>query len=115
MPVLLVFQVQPAIIYLYEIANNTYNGELISGTSNQRGCKQVYYKPNNPQFAQQGGVSSSTRILKLNVDTISTNAANIRRLKGANAVQSGINGNPVETPFIYKLKSDNECNVYYYE
>ena len=44
-----------------------------------KGCSRVYYKPNNPQFAQQGGVSSSTRIFKLNVDTISTNAASIGR------------------------------------
>lgn len=43
--------------------------------SSPKGCSQVYYKPNNPQFATQGGVSSSTRILKLNVDTISTAAA----------------------------------------
>lgn len=43
-------------------------------------CGVVYYKPSNPQFATQGGVSSSTRILKLNVDTISTAAA----LNGAN-------------------------------
>jgi len=41
---------------------------------NTRRCSQVYYKPNNPQFATQGAVSSSSRILKLNVDTISTNA-----------------------------------------
>ena len=108
-------QSESAVIYLYEIASNPYNTAILEGPSNSRGCSQVYYKPNNPQYAQQGGVSSSTRILKLNVDTISTNAANIRRLKGANAVQSGINGNPVETPFIYKLKSANECNVYYYE
>jgi len=35
-----------------------------------KGCDRVYYKPNNQQFAQQGAVSSSTRTLKLNVDTI---------------------------------------------
>ena len=42
--------------------------------SNVKGCSRVYYKPNNPQFANQGAVSSSTRILKLNVDTITQNA-----------------------------------------
>lgn len=67
-----------AIAYLYEIASSPYNGELITGPSNTKGCKQVYYKPNNPQYATQGGVSSSTRILKLNVDTITTNAARNR-------------------------------------
>ena len=67
-----------AIAYLYEIASNPYNGSILSGPSNTKGCKQVYYKPNNPQYAKQGSVSSSTRILKLNVDTISTNAAKNR-------------------------------------
>ena len=102
-----------ALKYLYEIGSNPYNSSILAGPSNPRGCKQVYYKPNNPQFAQQGGVSSSTRILKLNVDTISTNAANIRRTKGANAVLSLINGNPVDTPFIYKFKTNSDCSVYY--
>jgi hypothetical protein len=37
------------------------------------GCKLVYYKPNNYQYAKQGAVSSSARLLKLNVDTINTN------------------------------------------
>ncbi len=59
--------------YLYFLAANSYNV-----FSPKRGCSQVYYKPNNPQFAKQGGVSSSTRILKLNVDTISTSAAKNR-------------------------------------
>jgi hypothetical protein len=30
----------------------------------------VYYKPNNMKFAEQGGVSSSTRLLRLKYDTI---------------------------------------------
>ena len=60
--------------YIYQLASNPYNGTLISGPSNPRGCAKVIYKPNNPQFAKQGGVSSSTRILKLNVDTISKSA-----------------------------------------
>ena len=65
---------QQAIIYIDEVFSNPYNGAVINGPSNPKGCKRVYYKPNNPQFAQQGGVSSSTRILKLNVTTIEKNA-----------------------------------------
>lgn len=56
--------------YYYRVAAAATNSNI-----NTRGCSRVYYKPNNPQFAQQGGVSCSTRILKLNVDTISTAAA----------------------------------------
>ena len=55
--------------------NYLYLFSLDELTAQQKRCARVYYKPNNPQFAQQGGVSSSTRILKLNVDTISTAAA----------------------------------------
>jgi hypothetical protein len=36
---------------------------------NKQGCKEMVYKPNNKQFAQQGAVSSSTRLLKLTNDT----------------------------------------------
>ena len=98
-------QSEEAVTYLYEIASNPYNSSILEGPSNPKGCSQVYYKPNNPQYAQQGGVSSSTRILKLNVDTISTNAANIRKLKGANSQQTIASGQTPETPFIYKFKA----------
>jgi hypothetical protein len=86
--------------YLYKVAANPYIGS-------KKGCSQVYYKPNNPQFAKQGGVSSSTRILKLTVDTINTIAYNQRKLKTVNpantatAIQYGFNPN---TPYIYKDK-----------
>ncbi len=72
-------QYKIVIDYLYQLAANPYNGSVVSGPSKPKGCSQVYYKPNNPQFAQQGGVSSSTRILKLNVDTINTAAYNQRK------------------------------------
>ena len=45
--------------------------------SNSLGCKTVQYKPNNFKYAQQGAVSSSNRLLRLNVETIDTNRANI--------------------------------------
>ena len=57
--------------------NNPYWGVPFAGPSNPNGCKLTVYKPNNPQFAVQGAVDSSTRMLKLNVDTITTNAAAI--------------------------------------
>ena len=98
-------QYKIVIEYLYQLAANPYNGSVVSGPSNPRGCAQVFYKPNNPQFAQQGGVSSSTRILKLNVDTISTAAAGVRRLKGANLAAQISGGQTVNTPFIYKFKT----------
>jgi hypothetical protein len=58
--------------------NNPYWGMPPSGPTNPAGCQLTVYKPNNYQYAKQGAVSSSTRMLKLNVDTISTNAASIQ-------------------------------------
>ncbi len=98
-------QYKIVIEYLYQLAADPYNGSVISGPSNPRGCAQVFYKPNNPQFAKQGSVSSSTRILKLNVDTISTAAAQTRKLKGSNIAAQLASGDPVNTPFIYKFKT----------
>ena len=101
-------QYKIVIDYLYQLAANPYNGSVVSGPSNPKGCAQVYYKPNNPQYAKQGAVSSSTRILKLTVDTINTSAYNQRKLKSGNpantatAIQYGFNPN---TPFIYKDKA----------
>ena len=60
--------------------NNPYWGVPFAGPSNPNGCKLTVYKPNNPQFAVQGAVDSSTRMLKLNVDTITTNSASIHNL-----------------------------------
>jgi hypothetical protein len=85
--------------YLYQLAANPYNGSVVSGPSNPRGCAQVIYKPNNPQYAKQGGVSSSTRILKLTVDTINTAAYKQRKLVSGNpaniatAIQYGFSPN----------------------
>jgi len=45
--------------------------------SNPLGCETVQYKPNNYKYGQQGAVSSSDRMLRLNVDTIDANRANI--------------------------------------
>ena len=79
-----------------------YSGMPISGPSNPKGCKLVVYKPSNPQFAKQGAVDSSTRNLKLNVDTISTNAASIQnynntgpQLVSANEIYAGNNPNVI--------------------
>ena len=100
-------QYKVVIDYLYQLAANPYNGSVVSGPTNPKGCSQVYYKPNNPQFAKQGGVSSSTRTLKLTVDTINTVAYKQRKLKSGNpaniatAIQYGFNPN---TPYIYKDK-----------
>jgi hypothetical protein len=100
--------------YYYNIASNPYNGSYISGPSNPKGCAQVYYKPNNPQYAKQGAVSSSTRILKLNVDTITTNASTLsKRITYPTANQLD-KGNSPSIPFILKAKPNQSCNPQVY-
>jgi len=80
----------PAVAIFTAFVNNPYYGVPLAGPSNPIGCKLTIYKPNNPQFAQQGAVDSSTRILKLNVTTIEKNAA-------------------VNAPFLYKNKPTQPC------
>jgi len=91
--------------------NNPYWGVPFAGPSNPNGCKLTVYKPNNPQFAQQGAVSSSTRMLKLNVDTISTNAAtfNKRSVGTYLNINDLVNGSNGSNAFILKNKAP-PCN-----
>jgi hypothetical protein len=71
-------QREQANIVFRDFINNPYWGMPPSGPTNPIACQLSVYKPNNYQFAKQGAVSNSTRLLKLNVDTISTNAASIQ-------------------------------------
>ena len=97
-------QAEKSLAIVAEILYNPYENSLISGPTNPKGCKLVEYKPNNPQFAKQGAVSSSTRILKLNVDTIETNASISRRVQRSAAADVLVTNNPPFIPFIYKSK-----------
>ena len=91
---------EAAIIVFNNFMSNPYWGLPLAGPSNLAGCQLVVYKPNNYQYAKQGAVDSSTRNLKLNVDTISTNAASIQNynntgplLISANEIYAGNNPN----------------------
>ena len=90
----------PALKVFTDFISNPYWGMPLSGPSNPSGCQLVVYKPNNYKYAKQGAVDSSTRNLKLNVDTISTNAASIQNynntgplLVSANEIYAGNNPN----------------------
>ena len=57
---------------------------------------RVYYKPNNPQFAQQGAVTSSSRIARKKYDTITNSASSYRTAFGmhvSNALAYGVPAN----------------------
>jgi hypothetical protein len=101
--------------------DNPYWGMPPSGPTNPAGCQLTTYKPNNYQFAKQGAVDSSTRNLKLNVDTISTNASAIYNKNGvyyknkgpglidANQLYSGVNNNIIN----YEKNKAPNCNTPY--
>jgi len=102
--------------------NNPYWGVPFAGPSKYNGCKLTVYKPNNPQFAKQGAVDSSTRNLKLMVNTISTNAAAIRSSKYGKNYYQNWGGNLVNTNEInrgtdailinlYNMKSQQSCTI----
>jgi hypothetical protein len=103
----------PDAMYLFlSFVSNPYYGVPISGPSNPNGCKLVYYKPSNPQFATEGAVSNSTRLLKLNVDTINTNLASLNNtdVYASQAVTELTNGIiPNMIPVILKNKAP-QCN-----
>ena len=88
--------------------NNPYWGVPFQGPSNPNGCKLTVYKPNNPQFAVQGAVDSSTRMLKLNVDTITTNAATIHN--NNNYVNYEKNKAPdCNSPTVFQFQNKKLC------
>jgi hypothetical protein len=104
----------PALKVFTDFISNPYWGMPLSGPSNPTGCQLVVYKPNNYQYAKQGAVDSSTRNLKLNVDTISTNAASIQNynntgqlLVNANQLYAGIANNIIN---VEKNKAP-KCNT----
>jgi hypothetical protein len=56
------------VIELGEIQNSGI--QPVNTLSTPTGCSSVVYKPNNHKFACQGSVTSSTRLLRLTVDTL---------------------------------------------
>lgn len=90
---------------------NPYNSSTQFTTNNcyQTGktdCQNVtYYNPNNVQFAKQGAVDSSTRLAKLNYDTITKNGASFNSAKGLQYATAGKYHGQAFTPYFVKNKS----------
>lgn len=62
----------------YDGYGNTLNSDTPPKLLDEVGCPCTIYKPNNQKFSKQGAVSSSTRLLDLNVKTITKNAASFK-------------------------------------
>lgn len=76
-----------------EPINSSTTGPQIRETNNCytfNKCSSTIYKPNNSQFAQQGGVSSGTRISRLKYNTINHYGGEYHSASAAVDVNKGI-------------------------
>lgn len=85
--------------------NNVYgsNNNIPYCPNGQARFAPVFYKPNNSKFAQEGGVSSSTRVTRLKYDTITSNAALLAGAFGPQTANALAYGGP-ETTYTLKDK-----------
>lgn len=83
----------------YPAVNTNTTVETFTGASVpllQPEGNRVYYKPNNPQFAQQGAVTSGSKIARIRYDTITNSASSYRTAFGlhvSNALAYGVPAN----------------------
>lgn len=84
-------------------------------------CNTTIYKPNNMQYAQQGGVSASSRLARLKYNTLNRNGSVFTSAAGAVNANSGryqtepspsyvVKYKPQPYVYTYKAGSKNSCN-----
>jgi hypothetical protein len=87
--------------------NNIYKPRVnphACGGSGASGASIVIFKPNNYQYSVQGAVDSSTRIEKLKLNTITTNANSLRSAFGNEAASACRFTGSGDTPYFLKNK-----------
>jgi len=85
--------------------NDTYQPRVNPyACNNTGGASTVIFKPNNRQYSVQGAVDSSTRIEKLKLNTINTNANSLRTAFGNEAASACRFTGSSDTPFFLKNK-----------
>jgi hypothetical protein len=85
--------------------NDTYQPRVNPYTCNNTGgASTVIFKPNNRQYSIQGAVDSSTRIEKLKLNAITTNANSLRTAFGNEAASACRFTGSSDTPFFLKNK-----------
>jgi hypothetical protein len=86
-------------------------------------CTKTIYKPNNMQYAQQGGVSASSRLARLKYNTLNHNGAVFTSAAGAVNTNSGryqtepspgyvVKYKPQASVFPHKTGAKNTCQNY---
>ena len=84
--------------------NDIYNPRVNPYACGGSGASTVIFKPNNHQYSVQGAVDSSTRIEKLKLNTINTNANSLRSAFGNEAASACRFTGSGDTPFFLKNK-----------
>jgi hypothetical protein len=69
--------------------NNCYSYNNCFTAAQPDKCNTTIYKPNNSQFAQQGGAASSSRIARLKYNTLNNYGAEFNSAAGAVGVNTG--------------------------
>lgn len=74
--------------------------------------QKTIYKPSNQKFATQGAVSSSSRIIRLKLDTINSNGSSFRSALGAQAANAGRYTGSMTAPYFIKSKIQTCVNYH---
>ena len=82
-------------------SSNTYYG---NGTSTCGKFTPVFYKPNNPRFSQQGGVSASASTNRLKYDTLTNSAYQYGKSSLGASVANAMSYGVSEQPYTLKDK-----------
>jgi hypothetical protein len=69
--------------------DGTQNRNNINCAINKKSCRKTIYKPSNTQYAEQGSVSSSSRIQRLKYNTLNNNGASFNSASGALGINTG--------------------------
>ncbi len=89
----------------YGISNiNSSNYYTPLNSQSNSKCSTTIYKPNNSQFAQQGGVSSSSRLARLKYNTLNNNGSAYHSASGAIGVNTGLYQTEPSPSYYNKLK-----------
>ena len=84
--------------------NDIYKPRVNPHACGGSGASPVIFKPNNYQYSVQGAVDSSTRIEKLKLNTINTNANSLRNAFGNEAASACKFTGSGDTPYFLKNK-----------
>ena len=84
--------------------NDIYKPRVNPHACGGSGASTVIFKPNNYQYSVQGAVDSSTRIEKLKLNTINTNANSLRSAFGNEAASACRFTGSGDTPYFLKNK-----------